>query len=123
MRTQDLLLVAALVVVLAGALSACSTTGTFVIPDGTELEVYERPVQVDAGGQVTTAPFFWTAAGMPPGSGVPYRLLENGQVVKQGHLRAKFRVVSIFWPPMALIYWPMGLNPDITYDLVGGTQE
>ncbi|MGJ0483206.1 MAG: hypothetical protein ACR65R_01560 [Methylomicrobium sp.] len=27
------------------------------------------------------------------------------------------------WPPAAAIYWPMGFNPDITYDLVNGTQE
>jgi hypothetical protein len=114
---------ALLALALGGALSACSTTGTFVIPDGTELEVYKRPVQVEPGGQVTTTPFFWTAAGTPPSGGVQYRLLKNGQAVKEGRLRAQFRVVSIFWPPMALLYWPMGLNPNVTYDLVKGTQE
>jgi hypothetical protein len=94
-----------------------------VIPQGTDLEVYQRPVTVSADGQVTTRPFFWTAAGIPPGGGVEYRLLRNGTTVKEGRLRAKFRVVSIFWPPFALIYWPMGLNPAITYDLVRDTQE
>ncbi len=103
--------------------AACSTTGHFVIPEGTQLEVYRRPVSLEADGKLTTRPFFWTAAGIPPDGGVEYRLLSDGTTVKEGRLRAKFRVVSIFWPPYAFIYWPMGLNPNITYDLVNDTQE
>ena len=112
-----------LIVLLTLALPACSTRGTFVVPEGTLLEVYQRPVTPDANGVVVTKPFFWTAAGMPPAGGVEYRLLKNDKVVQSGRLRSKFRVVSIFWPPMAWIYWPMGLNPNLTYDLVRGTQE
>jgi len=108
---------------LMGALAACTTQGRFRIPPGTELEVYRRPVTPDAEGVVTTAPFFWTAAGIPPGSGIEYRLLRGGQVVKEGRLRAKFRVVSIFWPPLGAVYWPMGFNPAIIYDLVDDTQQ
>lgn len=105
-------------------LNACSTQGKFVVPPDTQLSIYKRPpVTVPADGVVETKPFFWTAAGIPPASGVPYALYKNGKVVKEGKLRAKFRVVSIFWPPAALIYWPMGLNPNITYDLVTGKQE
>jgi len=104
-------------------LFGCSTTGRFVIPPNTQLEVYRRPVTLAADGTVTTRPFFWTAAGIPPGGGIEYRLLDGQKVVKQGRLRAKFRVVSIFWPPYALIYWPMGFNSKITYDLVKDTQE
>ncbi|MGZ5602355.1 MAG: hypothetical protein ACXWFX_17320, partial [Methylobacter sp.] len=74
-------------------------------------------------GKVTTKPFFWTAAGIPPEGGIPYRLEKGGKVVKEGKLRTKFRTVSIFWPPFAAIYWPMGFNPDITYDLVNDKQE
>lgn len=113
------------IIILAAVLSllGCTTHGHFVIPEGTQLEVYRRPVTVQPDGQVVTKPFFWTAAGIPPGGGVEYRLIKNGKVVQEGRLRAKFRTVSIFWPPGALIYWPMGLNPDITYDLVHGTQE
>lgn len=105
--------------------SACTTTGHFKVPEGSQLYIYKRPEPVDikANGEVTTKPYFWTAAGIPPGGGVPYRLEKNGETIKEGKLRAKFRVVSIFWPPFALIYWPMGLNPDITYDLVNDTQE
>jgi hypothetical protein len=119
MRRLSILFVSTLLFGLTG----CSTQGKFVVPEGTQLEVYRRPVSVGAGGTVVTKPFFWTAAGIPPGGGVEYRLLENGKVVQNGRLRAQFRVVSIFWPPFALIYWPMGLNPNITYDLVKGTQE
>jgi len=103
----------------------CSTTGHFKVPEGSSLYIYERPQPVDikADGEVTTKPFFWTAAGVPPESGIPYRLEKGGKTLKEGRLRTKFRVVSIFWPPFATIYWPMGFNPDITYDLVNDKQE
>lgn len=113
-----------LIALISMILSGCSTHGTFRIPDGSQLYIYERPepVTVEADGTVTTRPFFWTAVGMPPYSGIPYRLEKDGQTIKEGRLRAKFRVVSIFWPPYAIIYWPMGMNPDITYDLINDTQ-
>lgn len=106
-------------------LAGCSTTGHFKVPANSELYIYERPEAVDISeeGAVTTRPFFWTAAGIPPGGGIPYRLEQDGKTVKEGRLRTKFRVTSIFWPPFALIYWPMGFNPDITYDLVNDTQK
>lgn len=82
-------------------IGGCSTTGNFNIPENSELYIYDRPepVEVQENGDVTTKPFFWTAAGIPPSSGIPYRLEQNGQVIKQGRLRTKFRVVSAFWPP------------------------
>lgn len=100
------------------AIGACSTSGHFVTPPNTQLVVMGRNLEVPADGVVTTKPFSWGGAG-----GIPYRLEQNGKVVQQGRLRAKFRVVSIFWPPLGAIYWPMGFNPDITYDLVHKTQE
>jgi len=110
---------------LLALVTGCTTTGTFKVPPGTDLYVYKRPEPVDikADGKVTTKPFFWTAAGIPPEGGIPYRLEKGGQVVKEGKLRTKFRTVSIFWPPAAAIYWPMGFNEDITYDLVSDKQE
>jgi len=113
----------AFLLVVSSVLSGCVTQGKFVIPKDTQLEVYKRSVSLQADGRAVMRPFFWTAAGMPPNSGVPYRLLKDGHAIQEGHLRAKFRPVSIFWPPFAIIYWPMGLNPDITYDLIKGTQE
>ena len=35
-------------------------------------------------------------------------------------MRAKFRPVSIFWPPVAILYWPIGFRlecNDLTGDL------
>lgn len=97
------------------SISGCSTTGSFKVPENSKLYIYERPepVKVEADGKVTTKPFFWTAAG-----GIPYRLEKDGQVVNEGKLRSKFRVVSIFWPPAAIIYWPIGFRPEVTYDLI-----
>ncbi len=111
--------------IVLAAVCGCSTTGHFVVPENSELYIYERPtpVPVNDDGTVTTKPFFWTAMGIPPGGGIPYRLEQDGKTVKEGKLRAKFRVVSIFWPPLAAIYWPTGFNPSVTYDLVNDTQE
>ena len=106
-------------------ITGCTTTGHFKVPEGSQLYLYKRntPETISPTGEVTTKPFFWTAAGIPPGGGVPYKLEKDGKVLKEGRLRAKFRVVSIFWPPFSLIYWPMGLNPNITYDLINDKQE
>ncbi len=95
------------------------------MPENSDLYIYDReqPVEVKSDGTVTTTPFFWTAMGIPPTGGIPYRLEQDGEVIREGKLRANFRVVSIFWPPYAVIYWPVGFNPDVTYDLVNDTQE
>ncbi len=109
-----------IVLCVALIVTGCTTTGHFKIPKDTDLYVYkmDKPVTVESDGTVTTKPYFWTAAG-----GVPYRLEKDGETIKKGRLRAKFRVVSIFWPPGGAIYWPMGLNPNIEYDLVNDTQN
>lgn len=111
--------------VILSTLAGCSTTGKFVVPENSKLYIYERPepVTVTNDGSVTTKPFFWTAMGLPPGGGIPYRLEKDGEVLKEGRLRAQLRVVSFFWPPAALIYWPVGFNSNVTYDLVNDTQE
>ena len=106
---------AALVVFLAFTCFAlgCKTQGQFVLPPGTEVSIYNRPaVRPDASGQIVMNPFFWDAI-----AGVKYKLLKDGETVKEGKLKAKFRIVSIFWPPFALIYWPVGVDPDVTHDL------
>ena len=106
--------------ILSGFLVGCSTYGRFVVPQGSKLYLHERPQseQIQKDGTVETRPFFWTAAG-----GVQYKLERDGRVIKEGRLRTRFRVVSIFWPPLALIYWPIGLDRDITYDLVKNKQQ
>lgn len=116
----------ACIAVLGLFLIGCTTTGNFRLPENTELYVHERPepLNVAADGTVTTTPFFWTAIGTPEeGGGIKYRLERDGETIKRGRLRTKIRVVSFFWPPGAVIYWPLGFNPDITYDLVNDTQK
>ena len=112
------------VILFTAILFGCSTSGTFVVPEGTQLEIYSRPATVEADGSVTMRPFGWNAMGIPPGGGIPYRLTKGGEVVQEGRLRGVFRGASLFWPPISgIIAWPVGLNPHITYDLVKGTQE
>lgn len=104
MRTAALLAVA----LVAGG---CSTRTYFKLPENTRVSVYERAEQYPQG-MVTTRPFFWSASG-----GIPYKLTRiDGAPVQQGKLRARFRVASIFWPPFAIIYWPMGFGQRC-YDL------
>lgn len=96
-------------------LSGCSTATYFKLPEHSQVSVYERPQQYSQG-LVKTRPFFWTAAG-----GIPYKLSnEQGELLQQGKLRARFRVASIFWPPGGIIYWPMGFGQRC-YDLTGAT--
>lgn len=84
----------------------CSTTGKFNIPADHTLMVTDRTVVLNEEGEFRTSPFFWTETG-----GIAYRLMDKkGAVVREGKLKSQFRVASIFWPPFALIYWPMGFN-------------
>jgi hypothetical protein len=108
-----------LAVCLSVLVSACTTTSNIKVPSGSKLYIYSdpEPVAIKDNGEVTTRPFFWTAI-----AGIPYRLEQNDKVIKQGKLRAKFRPVSIFWPPYGAIYWPVGFAlPE--YDLTNSAQE
>ena len=111
MRTTLLAIPAALL------LAGCSS-GTWVkLPPGHHLSLYERPAKHDSG-RVATRPFGWAAA-----SGIPYKLTDGrNQVVQEGRLRARFRVVSIFVPPVAIAYWPMGYGQRC-YDLTGDAPQ
>jgi hypothetical protein len=111
--------------VFAVVITGCTTTGHFKVPEGSDLYINKRPVPVAirANGEVTSRPFFWTVAGMPPNGGIPYCLKKEGKLIKEGRLRAQFRPASLLWPPAALIYWPLGFNPEITYDLINDIQE
>lgn len=93
--------------------TGCSTMGQFKIPAGTTLKVTDRDVSINKGDEGwSTSPFFWSET-----SGAPYRLYDSsGKLIRSGKLKTHFRVVSIFWPPFALIYWPMGLH-DGEFDL------
>lgn len=108
-----------LAVCLSLLVSACSTTSTIKVPSGSKLYINgnPEPVAIKDNGEVTTRPFFWTAI-----AGIPYRLEQNEKVISQGKLRAKFRPVSIFWPPYGAIYWPVGFAL-AEYDLSNAAQN
>lgn len=90
----------------------CAVRTHVVLPENTQISIHGRAVT--SGGTVVTRPFFWSEAG-----GIDYSLLKEGNVIKSGKLRARFRPVSIFWPPFGLIYWPMGFS-ERCYDLTKG---
>lgn len=103
-------------------LAGCSTSASFKLPPDTSLLIKgERMVfqpQADPHGNpvLETRPYFWDAV-----IDIDYSLVRNDKVVKEGKLPAQFRVVSIFWPPYAVIYWPFGFRLncyDLTKDFV-----
>jgi hypothetical protein len=94
------------------ALAACTTTAQFQLPPQTSVRFDNRP-QLYPAGAVETRPYFWNST-----SGIRYQLEQDGKVVGEGRVQAKFRPASIFWPPYALIYWPMGFAQSC-YDLTG----
>jgi hypothetical protein len=93
--------------------TGCSTTSYFKVPPNSSLTVDGRMVNPRiTDGAVKTRPFFWSKTG-----GIPFTLHDgSGKVVRQGTLKSGFRVGSIFWPPMAIIYWPLRFGAE-QYDL------
>jgi len=90
----------------------CHTSTQVMTPEKTLLYINNRPIVLPpTGGKVVTRPFFWTAT-----SGIPYHLVKDGAVVQSGKLASSFRIASIFWPPYAFIYWPIGFDSEL-YDL------
>jgi len=101
----------------AMAIAGCSTGAWFKLPENSSLIVNERPVKYNQG-LVKSRPFSWGAAG-----GVPYRLQdEQANTIQSGKLRSRFRVASIFWPPVGIAYWPMGFGQRC-YDLTGAEPQ
>lgn len=97
------------------AITGCSTKAFFKLPEHSTVSINERSEQ-HSQGLVKVRPFFWNRS-----SGVPYKLTSaTGETLSEGRLRTRFRVVSIFWPPYSIIYWPMGFR-ESCYDLTGVT--
>jgi hypothetical protein len=101
------------IVFVAVLLTGCTTAGKFKTPEGAKLYIDRNPmpVEISADGTVTRSPFFWNDV-----SGIDYRLEKDGTIIQEGKLPSDFRIVSIFWPPCAIYYWPMGFE-SYTYDL------
>ena len=117
---------AILPIMLVAAITGCTTTGHFVVPEGSELYLGGRskPVTIEEDGLVKTTAFGWGKSGFPPAHGIPYRLEKDGQTIQQGRLRTKIRVSSFFVPPFYGVFaYPVGLNSNITYNLVTGEQK
>ncbi|HUE91663.1 hypothetical protein [Pseudomonas sp.] len=96
---------------LALAITGCSTKAYFKLPEHSTISINQRAEQ-HPQGLVKVRPFFWSRA-----AGVPYRLTSvTGETLSEGKLRTRFRVMSIFWPPYSIIYWPMSFGQRC-YDL------
>jgi hypothetical protein len=111
-----------LVVITLLVLSGCHTTASFILPPNTDLMINGERVTFqskdDEGRpQLETRPFFWTSV-----MGIEYSLVQNDKIIKTDRLPSSFRIVSVFWPPYALIYWPMGFRFDC-YDLSDPKKE
>ncbi|HAK58842.1 MAG TPA: hypothetical protein DCO77_00440 [Nitrospiraceae bacterium] len=92
------------------ALSGCHTSASFILPPNTDLMINGERVSFDSkdkDGRVKfeRRPLFWTSI-----AGIEYMLLEDDNIVKKGRLPSGFRISSIFWPPYAYIYWPVGFR-------------
>jgi hypothetical protein len=98
-------------------IAGCSTSAGFKLPPDTTLLIkgervtFEEKVGPEGYPVLETKPYFWDSV-----IGIKYSLVQNEKVVKEGELPAQFRVVSIFWPPYAVIYWPFGFRMEC-YDL------
>lgn len=84
--------------------SGCVTTTSLVLPQGASLHLKNDDKIYENGDTVKRRPIFWNQI-----RGVPYMMKNpSGEVIETGKLPVKFRISSIFWPPYAEIYWPLG---------------
>jgi hypothetical protein len=102
--------------------SGCHTSASFMLPPNTDLVINGERVTFDSKDEdghprMERSPFFWTSI-----IGIEYYLLEGDKVIKKDRLPSEFRIASIFWPPYAYIYWPVGFHFDC-YDLTNPTKE
>ena len=92
-------------------LTGCGTGTKFVLPEGTRVYLPAKD-RTFSPGRAKARPFSWGSAG-----GIQYSLVREGKTVKEGDLTSNFRLMSLFWPPLAIIYWPIGFKS--CYDLTG----
>lgn len=96
-------------------ITGCSTATYVKLPADSTMKLKRGDETPYNEGLISRTPLSWSSAG-----GIPYKIEQNGEVTKEGKLSAKFRVSSIFWPPFAVLYWPMGFRYPC-YDLTGET--
>jgi len=93
------------ILILLFIISSCSTTTSFRIPRKSKLFIENQQISKEELNNYTRNPFFWNVA-----SGIPYRIERKGKVIDEGKIKSQFRVASVFWPPFAIIYWPLGFS-------------
>ena len=99
---------------LALTLVGCSTSTYIKLPENSVLKIKRGDQVAHQEGKLVRPPLSWSSAG-----GIPYKIEKNGEVIQEGKMRAKFRPASIFWPPAAMIYWPIGFRQNC-YDFTSG---
>ncbi len=93
--------------------AGCSTKAWFKLPEDSTLVISDRPAHNNQG-LVSSRPFSWGLTG-----GIPYRIEDSqANTIRSGKLKSRFRVASIFWPPVGIAYWPMGFGQRC-FDLTG----
>jgi hypothetical protein len=110
------------VMIVLFVLSGCSTSTSFMLPPNTDLMINGERIPLDVkdeAGHVTLErrPFFWSSV-----MGIEYILLQDDKVIKKDRLPSAFRVESIFFPPYAIFYWPIGFRFKC-YDLSNPKKE
>ena len=103
------------IMVLPLAMIGCTTSTYVKLPADSVLKIQRGEQLALQEGYVKRTPLSWSSAG-----GIPYKVEKNGAVIKEGKMRAKFRPASIFWPPAAILYWPIGFRfgcNDLTGDV------
>ena len=111
-----------LVMIMLMVFSGCYTSASFILPPNTDLLINGERVAFNAKDEYgnlkfETRPFFWTSI-----VGIEYSLVQEDKIVKKDRLPSSFRIASIFWPPYAYIYWPVGFSFDC-YDLSNPKKE
>lgn len=104
------------------AFTACQTSAGFMLPPNSSLLINGERVAFNARDEngypkFETRPFFWTSI-----IGIEYAIVQEEKIVKKDRLPSSFRIASIFWPPYAYIYWPVGFGFDC-YDLTDLKKE
>lgn len=118
MKTITMILALLSFLVFAG----CTTSASFKLPPDTTLLIkgermtFEPKADPQGYPVLETRPYFWDAV-----VDIDYTLVQNDKVIREGKLPSQFRIISIFWPPYAYIYWPFGFRLncyDLTKDFV-----
>ena len=86
-------------------LQGCTTSTYVKLPENSTMKIKRGQEVSYQEGKIARNPLSWSSA-----QGIPYKIEKDGKVIKEGKMRSKFRPVSIFWPPVGIVYWPIGFR-------------